>query len=275
MQNLLKILLRYGNFLVFILLEVAAFLLFSYNNTYPRSSILSTSNQVIAWQNEKLSEIKSYFNLKEQNEILAIDNTYLRSQLSQIQQSIDDSIMRETMRLSNYTAPSYLPAKVVQITTRNINNFITINVGKRDSIHKGQGVINDEGVVGIVQTVGTKYSVVMPIINTHTNVSCRFTKNNYIATLQWDGNDYRFATLTDVASHLVVNKGDTIVTSGLSPIFPEGIPVGIVESSILEEGASYYTISVRLSTNFKRIKYVEVVCNEDQLELEELTNGMD
>lgn len=275
MQNLLKILLRYGNFLVFILLEVAAFLLFSYNNTYPRSSILSTSNQVIAWQNEKLSEIKSYFNLKEQNEILAIDNTYLRSQLSQIQQSIDDSIMRETMHLSNYTAPSYLPAKVVQITTRNINNFITINVGKRDSIHKGQGVINDEGIVGIVQTVGPKYSVVMPIINTHTNVSCRFTKNDYIATLQWDGDDYRFATLTDVASHLVVNKGDTIVTSGLSPIFPEGIPVGIVENSTLEEGASYYTISVRLNTNFKRIKYVEVVCNEDQLELEELTNGMD
>lgn len=275
MQNLLKILLRYGNFLVFILLEVAAFLLISYNNAYPRSSILSTANQVIAWQNKQISEIKSYFSLKEQNEILALENTDLRSQLSQIQQSIDDSLMRETMKLSNYTAPTYLPAKVVQITTRNINNFLTINVGKRDSIHKGQGVINDEGVVGIVQTVGKKYSVVMPIINTHTNVSCRFTKNDYIATLQWDGDDYRFASLIDVASHLVVNKGDTIVTSGLSPIFPEGIPVGIVENSTLEEGASYHTIRVRLSTNFKRLKYVEVVCNEDQLELDNLTNDMD
>ncbi len=275
MQNLLKILLRYGNFLVFILLEVAAFLLISYNNAYPRSSILSTANQVIAWQNKQISEIKSYFSLKEQNEILALENTDLRSQLSQIQQSIDDSVMRETMKLSNYTAPTYLPAKVVQITTRNINNFLTINVGKRDSIHKGQGVINDEGVVGIVQTVGKKYSVVMPIINTHTNVSCRFTKNDYIATLQWDGDDYRFASLIDVASHLVVNKGDTIVTSGLSPIFPEGIPVGIVENSTLEEGASYHTIRVRLSTNFKRLKYVEVVCNEDQLELDNLTNDMD
>ena len=275
MQNLLKILLRYGNFLVFILLEVAAFLLISYNNAYPRSSILSTANQVIAWQNKQISEIKSYFSLKEQNEILALENTDLRSQLSQIQQSIDDSVMRETMKLSNYTAPTSLPAKVVQITTRNINNFLTINVGRRDSIHKGQGVINDEGVVGIVQTVGKKYSVVMPIINTHTNVSCRFTKNDYIATLQWDGDDYRFASLIDVASHLVVNKGDTIVTSGLSPIFPEGIPVGIVENSTLEEGASYHTIRVRLSTNFKRLKYVEVVCNEDQLELDNLTNDMD
>lgn len=115
----------------------------------------------------------------------------------------------------------------------------------------------------------------MPIINTHAIISCRFAKNNYIATLQWDGDDYRFATLIDVSSHLVVNKGDTIVTSGLSPIFPEGIPVGIVENSTLKEGASYHTISVRLSTNFKRLKYVEVVYNKDQLELEELINGMD
>ena len=60
MQNLLKILLRYSNFLVFILLEVAAFLLFSYNNAYPRSSILSTANSIVAWQNEQIAEIKNY-----------------------------------------------------------------------------------------------------------------------------------------------------------------------------------------------------------------------
>lgn len=275
MQNLLKILLRYGNFLVFIFLEVAAFLLIFRNNVYPRSSILSTANQIIAWQNEQLSEIKSYFILKEQNEVLATENANLRSQLSHLQQCVDDSLMRETMRMSNFHAPTYLPAKVVQMTTQKNNNFFTINVGKRENIHKGQGVINDEGVVGIIQTVGKKYSVVMPIINTHANISCRFTKNDYIANLQWDGMDYRFASLTEVTSHLVVNKGDTIVTSGLSPIFPAGIPVGVVENSVLQEGASYYTITVRLNTNFKRLKYVEVIYNENQTELEELTNGMD
>ena len=74
---------------------------------------------------------------------------------------------------------------------------------------------------------------------------------------------------------MVVNTGDTIVTSGLSPVFPEGIPVGIVENSILKEGDSYYTIRVRLNTNFKRLKYVEVVQNAAQDELEELENGMD
>jgi rod shape-determining protein MreC len=116
---------------------------------------------------------------------------------------------------------------------------------------------------------------VLPIINTQTNLSCRFAKNDYIGTLQWDGKDSRFALLTDIAAHMVVNPGDTIITSGLSPVFPEGIPVGIVENSVLKEGDSYYTIRVRLHTNFKRLKYVEIVQNAHQSELEELTNGLD
>lgn len=156
-----------------------------------------------------------------------------------------------------------------------MHNFLTIDRGSKDGILRGQGVRNEDGVVGIVRTVGTNYSVVLPIINTQMNLSCRFAKNDYIGTLQWDGRDSRFAMLTDVAAHMVVNTGDTIITSGLSPVFPEGIPVGIVENSTLKEGDSYYTIRVRLHTNFKRLKYVEVVGNAHQQEMEELQDGLE
>jgi rod shape-determining protein MreC len=263
MQNLLKILLRYSNFLVFIILEVAAFLLFSFNNAYPRSSILSTANNVIAWQNEQISEIKAYFHLRSENEQLARENAELRNQIC-------------SMNSDQHAAPiHYTSAKVIQMTTDEMHNYLTINRGKKDGIVRGQGVRNEEGVVGIVRTVGRNYSVVLPLINTNTNLSCRFTKNDYIGTLQWDGKDSRFALLEDVAAHMVVNPGDTIVTSGLSPVFPEGIPVGIVENSVLKEGDSYHTIRVRLNTNFKRLKYVEIVQNAHQTELEELQDGLD
>ena len=263
MQTLLKILLRYSNFLVFIVLEVAAFLLLSWNNVYPRSSILSTANNIVAWQNEKISDITDYFHLRSQNEQLAAENAELRNLIS----SMDSAQTGEAIH--------YMPAKVVQMTTDKLHNYLTINKGIKDGIQRGQGIRNEDGVVGIVRTVGRNYSVVMPIINTHTNLSCRFIKNDYIGTLQWDGKDNRFAQLADVAAHMVVNPGDTIVTSGLSPVFPEGIPVGIVENSILKEGDSYYTIRVRLNTNFKRLKYVEVVQNAAQNELEELEDGLD
>ena len=247
MQTLLKILLRYSNFLVFIALEVAAFMLISYNSAYPRSSILSTANDVIAWQNAQISAVGEYFGLRSQNEQLAAENTALRNRISSMESA------------ANRAAIHYESAKVVQMTTDQLHNYLTINRGSKDGIRRGQGIRNEDGVVGIVRTVGRNYSVVMPIINTQTNLSCRFVKNDYIGTLQWNGKDCRFAQLADVASHMV----------------PEGIPVGIVESSVLKEGESYYTIRVRLHTNFKRLKYVEVVQNADQNELEELTNGMD
>ena len=263
MQTLIKILLRYSNFLVFIALEVAAFLLLNFNNVYPRSSFFSTANDVVAWQHEQLSEIRGYFNLYSQNEQLAEENAALRNQIF----SMKSAQQRESLHSES--------AKVVQMTTDQLHNYLTINRGSKDGIKPKQGVRNSDGVVGIVRTVGRNYSVVLPIINTHTNLSCRFTKNDYIGTLVWDGKDSRFAQLTDVAAHMVVNPGDTIVTSGLSPVFPEGIPVGIVEKSVLKDGDSYHTIRIRLNTNFKRLKYVEVIQNADQSELEELENGLD
>ena len=278
MQNLLKILLRYSNFLVFIILEVAAFLLFSYNNAYPRSSILSTANEFVAWQNEQITGVKNYFRLRSVNEELAAENAALRNQICSMDSAENAALRNQICSMDsaqNRDAIHYESAKVVQMTTDQLHNYLTINRGSIDGIQRGQGVRNAEGVVGIVRTVGQNYSVVLPIINTQMNLSCRFTKNDYLGTLKWDGKDNRFALLADVASHMVVNQGDTIVTSGLSPVFPEGIPVGIVESSVLKEGESYYRIRVRLSTNFKRLKYVEVVHNAAQDELEELTNGLD
>ena len=263
MQTLLKILLRYSNFLVFIALEVAAFLLIDYNSAYPRSSMLSTANEFVAWQHAQVNNIGEYFSLRSQNEQLAIENAELRNQIS----AMDSA--------KNNTPIHYQSAKVVQMTTDQLHNYLTINRGSKDGIQRGQGVRNEDGVVGIVRTVGTNYSVVLPVISTLAHLSCRFAKNDYLGTLQWDGKDCHFAQLADVSTHMVVNPGDTIVTSGLSPVFPEGIPVGIVENCVLKEGDSYYTIRVRLHANFKRLKYVEVVQNAHQNELEELINGMD
>lgn len=263
MQYLWKILHRYSNFLVFLLLEVAAFLLLFYNQAYPRSSMLSTANEVVAWQYERVNDVGDYFALKHQNEQLAQENATLRNQLTAIQ---GDSII------------TYQSAKVVQMTTDRLHNYLTIDRGEKDGVKRGQGVRNQDGVVGIVRTVGLNYSVVLPLISEQSQLSCRFKKNDYLCSLKWDGKDTRIALLTDVASHMVVNSGDTIVTSGLSPVFPEGLAVGVVDNSVLNPGDSYYTIRVRLQTNFKRLKYVEVIRNANQDELEELEeqeNGLD
>ena len=280
MQSLLKFILRYGNFLLFLLLEVAAFLLVVWSNAYPRSSALSTANRLVAWQYEMVAEVTGYFGLKGVNERLAAENAALRSQLENSGQW-EESVADSTKILStNSKSPFkgdlegpriiYREGKVVQMTMNGMRNYLTINRGEEDSVYEGMGVRNEEGAVGIVATVGKHYAVVLPLINIETHLSCRFLKNDYIGTLQWDGRDTRFAELADVATHLEVNVGDTIVTSGLSTSFPAGVPVGVVEECRLEEGASYYTVRVRLATDFRRLRYIEVIDNEDVEEIQGL-----
>lgn len=274
MHNLFKFISRYSNFLVFILLEVVAFLLIVRNSQYPQSSVLSSANRIVAWSYGVVNDVTGYFGLRRQNAELAKENVVLRNRLNELENMAENIEMDSLYRFAQYDL-RYIPAKVVQITIGQQHNYMTINRGARDSVHIGMGVRNQEGVVGIVRTVGAKYSVVQPVINTRTNLSCRFAKNDYIGTLEWDGRDPRFAQLTDVATHIQVNRGDTIVTSGLSPIFPSDIPVGIVEDAELPEGESYYRITVRLSTNFRRLKYVEVIENDDRVEIDSLGYGLD
>ena len=280
MQTLLKFILRYGNFLLFLLLEVAAFLLVVWSNAYPRSSALSTANRLVAWQYEMVAEVTGYFGLKGVNERLAAENAALRSQLENSGLWEESDADTTKILSTNYKSPLkgdlegpriiYREGKVVQMTMNGMRNYLTINCGEEDSVYEGMGVRNEEGAVGIVATVGKHYAVVLPLINIETHLSCRFLKNDYIGTLQWDGRDTRFAELADVATHLEVNVGDTIVTSGLSTSFPAGVPVGVVEECRLEEGASYYTVRVSLATDFRRLRYIEVIDNEDVEEIQGL-----
>ena len=280
MQTLLKFILRYGNFLLFILLEVAAFMLVGWSNAYPRSSVLSTANRFVAWQYEVVSEVTGYFGLKGVNERLAAENAALRSQLENSGLWEESDADTTKILSTNYKSPFkgdlegpriiYREGKVVQMTMNGMRNYLTVNRGEEDGVYEGMGVRNEEGAVGIVATVGKHYAVVLPIINIETHLSCRFLKNDYIGTLQWDGRDTRFAELADVATHLEVNIGDTIVTSGLSTSFPAGIPVGVVEDCRLDEGASYYTVRVRLATDFRRLRYIEMIDNEDMEEIQGL-----
>lgn len=260
MQSLLKFIQKYSNFLIFFILEVVAFLLLTNYNEYPKSSVLSTSNAIVAFNYKIANDVVSYFRLSSVNNQLQEENATLRNQIAELQNLIEDSVEQSEYTYSHldYTC---IPAKVIQLSTNKQHNFLTINKGLRDRVYKGMGVRNNEGIVGIVTTVSNNFAVVIPVINTNCRISAKFLKNGYYGTIEWDGKDYRYAKLTDIASHLLVEVGDTIVTSGLSPVFPEDIPLAIVEKAELKEGDSYYTIKVRLQTDFRKLNYVQLIDN--------------
>jgi len=271
MQSLLKFIQKYSNFLVFIALEVVAFLLLTSYNEYPKSSFLSTANSIAVWNYKVANDIGSYFHLRKTNEYLEAENMALRNQIIALQNQLEDSVESSEYQYSHLDYHCQ-PARVVHLTTNRQQNYLTINKGRRDSVYQGMGVRNHEGVVGIVTTVGERFAIVIPVINTNCHISAKFVKNGYYAVLEWDGPDYRYAKLTDVASHLPVERGDSIVTSGLSAVFPADIPLAVVEDVELKKGDPYYNIKVRLDVDFRKLEYVQLINKHsynEQVALEE------
>ena len=245
-------------------MEVVAFILICTNNEYQRSSVWSGANRMVAGMNNIQTTIGEYFQLRIVNEKLAEENARLKSELMLLENSLESTVERDSQYIYSHLDWEYIPAKVIAVSTNKQHNYLTINKGTRDGIKVDMGVIGADGVVGIVSAVGEKYSLIVPIIHTKISISSRLKSNSQIGGTSWNGRDYQFVDLTEMARHVAVNKGDTVVTSGLTEVFPEGLIVGEVYETTLGQGDNYHRTKVKLSTDYKAIKYVQVIRNKNQ-----------
>jgi rod shape-determining protein MreC len=112
----------------------------------------------------------------------------------------------------------------------------------------------------------------MSLLNLDFKLSTRIKSNGYYGSLSWDGRDYRYAILSEIPQHVYINVGDTVETTGYSAIFPEGVMVGTV-SNFEKMGGDFYKITISLITDFRKLRFVDIIGNmkkTEQLELEKL-----
>ncbi len=258
MRNLFNFILRYYFFFLFVLLQTAAITMVVQHNHYQRAFFVSSAN-ILAGNVFKLtSGITDYLALKEINRQLAKENarllnltsgTFLKTDTLQIQQN--DTVLKQRF--------IYLNAEVINNSVIRRNNFLTLNKGSRHGIEPDMGVITPLGVVGIVTNVSENFSSVISLLHKDMQISARLAKNNQIGTLIWEGINYRQATLTYIPTHVELNVGDTLVTSGFSVIFPPNILIGTIKSSEIRRGDNFFTAIVDLAIDFNNLKFVQVV----------------
>ena len=169
----------------------------------------------------------------------------------------------------------YVVAKVVLNTVGKRNNYIMLDKGSRSGIQKDMAVITSRGVVGTVVNVSENFSWVMSMLNKHTRISGRIIKNGQMGTIVWNGVDHLYGTLTDIPAHVKIAKGDTIMSSGFSYIFPEGLMIGTISDFRVEQGDHFYTIPFKFSVDFNSLQYVYVVRNLMKNEQETLEKSME
>lgn len=218
-----------------------------------------------------VSSVTEYINLRSANEALARENASLKTLLPDV--FYIDSALRntiaDTIHKQQYT---FMTAKVISNSVNRRNNYLTLNKGSRHGVRPEMGVICSDGIVGIVKDVSDHYSSVLSFLHKDSRISARIQKSGYIGSMVWQGYDELHGTLKDIAKHVVVRKGDTIVTSSFSAIFPEGIMIGTVEEVEQSSGGNFQDIRIRLSTPFARLSSVYIVNNmlkDEQRALEE------
>lgn len=187
MHNLAEFIARFKHWFVFIFLEVISLvLLFKYNN-YQGSVWFSSANSVFGRVLEAKSDVEAFFSLTKTNQELTQRNLYLEREVSELQARVYDKTLGKDFihkgqleMLSNYRL---IPAKVVDNSIDKPQNFITINKGTADGVREDMGVACGNGVVGIVYLVSKHYSVVIPVLNTESNISCAINGRGYFGYL--------------------------------------------------------------------------------------------
>lgn len=280
MRNLLNFFLKYNYWFLFILLEVISFaLLFRFNN-YQGSAFFTSSNQMAGMVYEAANNVTGYFHLKSINDDLVQKNVELELQMERLRSALmeltSDSTGLERMKSDALKGYDIYRANVINNSLTHVDNYITLDKGENDGIRSEMGVINGSGVVGIVYHTSSNYSVVIPILNSKSSISCKIKRSDYFGFLKWDGGSSEYAIVKDMPRHSLFSLGDTIVTSGHSAVFPGGIPIGTVEDMSDSHDGLSYLLKVKLFTDFGRLNDVRVIAQkgqEEQLELEQKVKG--
>ncbi len=263
MRNLLDFLARHNHWFVFVLLEViSAVLLFKYNS-YQGSVWFSSANAVSGRVYEASAAVGQYFSLVTVNRQLTQRNVYLEREVARMAQehaeaTADSSYLQ---RLQNNQTNLYrsVPARVVSSSLDRLNNFITIDKGEADGVKKDMGVVCGTGIVGIVYLTSAHYSVVIPVLNSKSNISCSIRGRGYFGYLHWMGGVPDEAYLDDVPRHARFRIGDVIVTSGYSSVFPPGMLVGKVMRVYNSANGLSFRLRIKLTTDFGNLRDVCVI----------------
>ncbi len=259
---------------LFVALEIISLVFVFTDNYYHEAGYFNSSSKIAGSFYNTYSGISSYFNLKKVNQQLAEENARMLNFVSEIK---DTSAHKKIAKTNPFGQQyNFILAEVIDNSTNLPNNYLTLDAGSAQGIDEGMGVISPSGIVGVVIQVSEHYSVVMSLLHQKALVSAMFKKSNTFGTLSWgdkmpaqttwSGWDYRFAALSQVPMSEKVKLGDTIVTSGYSNTFPKGIMVGIVDDFKAIPEQYFYTVHVKLSTDFKNLRYVYVVKDIKKIE---------
>lgn len=274
MRAIADFFLRHGAWFVFLLLAGVSLFMLLRGNPYRQAVFMTSAGRVTSGVYTAANTVTGYFYLRSINDDLQqrladleLENINLRRRLQRADERMLDTIAPDPA-LEPY---EFITARVINNSIIRPNNFITLDRGELDGIRPEMGVIDQNGIVGIVNVVGPHTSRIISMLNSDLRLSCKVKGSDAFGSLVWDGRSPRQAILEELPRHVDFSPGDTIITSGYSVVFPEGIPVGTVVEQLRDADDNFYSLRIDLLTDFAQLSTVRVIRNflKDEIETTE------
>ncbi len=265
MQQLLNFFLKFRTSILFLILFNISLALTVSVHDYHKSKLFNLTSTVTGSIHDFFSDISNYFNLKNENRILLLENNRLKE--------LEFNINKTESKLSQGNEKYELTtASLIKNSYSLTKNYLIINKGSDNYINEDLGVITSNGIVGVIDKVSNKYSRVISVLNTKSKINAKLKKSNHFGTLEWNGNNSNIVQLLDIQDLVELKIGDTIVTSGYSSIFPKNIPIGSIKSFKLNDTKDLFIIDVKLFNDMTSLEHVHVIENLNIKEIEKLNN---
>jgi rod shape-determining protein MreC len=252
---------------MFLLLFSVSLVLTIQSHSFHKSKFINSANFLSGGIYKTTSNVRNYFSLKEQNKILVEENNRLKTILYNNYHTLDENNPILDSTFSNFI---FKTASVIKNSYGSTKNYLTLDKGIKDSIQQDFGVITSKGIIGIIDNTSQNYSRVLSILNTKSRINAQLKSTNHIGSLIWNTKSPEFVQIIDISKFAPVKIGDTIVTGGQSSIFPEGIPIGKIDTFTLDVSGDTYTVNVKLFNDMTNIGYVYIIQNKDFEEIKSL-----
>lgn len=277
MRNLFNFLLKFRAWIVFIIYVVISCILLFNTHPYHHHVYMTSASSVSATIYDMAHTVTGYFHLRSINDDLQRRNAQLESEVIALRSKVDALELELSNDSLEIVEPlkqfDFILAPVINNTITHTHNYITISRGEADGVMPEMGVVDQNGVVGVVNVADKHYSRIISLLNPDFRLSCKLKGSDVFGSLVWDGKNTREALLEELPKHTVFAPGDTIITSGFSAVFPEGIPVGIVKRNERNSDDNFFTLRVELLTDFSKLSTVRLVVSKDREQIKQIENN--
>ena len=197
-------------------------------------------------------DVSSVWAVREENARLKLENErLLQWQSAALRFESENQALRELLNYHPAHAKSSVSAKVIGNAGNSLAHRIRIDAGSVQGIRKDQAVMNEQGLIGRVISVGKRSAEILLITDMNSRIPVMTDPSGMRSILIGDRSDLPYLSFASARHNPTL--GEMVVTSADGDIFPAGLPVGKVFSA--EDGRW----NVRPLVDLTTLRYVRVM----------------